>query len=237
MANFSGKVALVTGAAGNLGSAVSRAYLEAGAQVVLVDYKEQRLKEVFPDLIPSEEHVLAPSTDLTQAEEAQNMVQGAVDQLGSIDALVHTVGGFTMGDKVHEMDRDTWQGMIDLNVTTFLNMVQAVVPAMLEAGGGKIVSIGARPALEGKPKMGPYSVAKTAVLRLTESMSAELKGEGINVNCVLPGTIDTPENRTAMSDADFSKWVQPQSLADVILFLTSDAARDIHGAAIPVYGG
>jgi len=236
MDTFTGKVALVTGAAGNLGTAVSRAYLEAGAQVVLVDYKKDRLTETFPALHDSEEHYLAPSIDLTRAEDAQNMVQEAVDEMGKIDALVHTVGGFTMGDKVHEMDRDTLQGMIDLNVTTFLNMVQAVVPHMLEAGSGKIVSIGARPALEGKPNMGPYSVAKTAVLRLTESMSAELKGEGINANCILPGTIDTPENRTAMPGADYSKWVQLESLAEAILFLTSRAARDIHGVALPVYG-
>ena len=125
---------------------------------------------------------------------------------------------------------------MDLNVRTLLNISKAVVPHMLEKKTGKIISIGARHALSGKARMGSYSASKSAVLRLTESMAAELKSQGINVNCVLPGTIDTPENRKAMPDADTSKWVSPDSLAGIILFLTSDAARDINGAAIPVYG-
>jgi NAD(P)-dependent dehydrogenase (short-subunit alcohol dehydrogenase family) len=107
---------------------------------------------------------------------------------------------------------------------------------MLEAGSGRIITIGARTSLEGKPRMGAYSAAKAAVLSLTESMSAELKSENINVNCVLPGTIDTPPNRAAMPNANVEKWVTPESLAEVIMFLASDAARDIHGVAVPVFG-
>lgn len=236
MYDYESNVVMVTGAAGNLGSAVARAYQEAGANLIVVDYKEDRLQDMFPTWAGSEDHVLATSVDLTNPDEVMEMAQESVERLGKIDAVVHTVGGFSMGDRVHELEFETWEGMLELNARSLLIVSKAVVPHMLEAGAGKIVSIGARPSLQGKPKMGAYSVAKSAVLRLTESMSAELKGEGINVNCVLPGTIDTPPNREAMPNADFSKWVKPESLADVILFLTSRAARDIHGAALPVYG-
>jgi len=107
---------------------------------------------------------------------------------------------------------------------------------MLDQGSGKIIHTAARPGLEGAAGASAYSASKSAVIRLVESASAEVKQRGINVNCILPGTIDTPDNREAMPDADFSQWVNPESLADVILFLASDASRDIHGAAIPVYG-
>lgn len=236
MENYQDQVVMVTGATGNLGSAVSRAYLEAGANLVLVDHKADRLAEMYPELVSTDEHYLATSVDLTQPEIVEDMVQETMDRFGRIDVIVNTVGGFTMGQKVHEMDLETLNRMMQLNARTFLITSQSVIPHMLEAGKGKIVSIGARPSLEGKANMGAYSVAKSAVLRLTEAMSSELKAKGINVNCVLPGTIDTPPNREAMPNADFTKWVKPESLAEVILFLTSDAARDIHGAAIPVYG-
>jgi NAD(P)-dependent dehydrogenase (short-subunit alcohol dehydrogenase family) len=147
------------------------------------------------------------------------------------------VGGFTMGDPVHKTAAETWHGMLDLNAGTLLNAVRAVVPAMIAQKSGRIITIGARPSWEGKPNMGAYSAAKAAVLRLTESMAAELKSKGITANCLIPGTIDTPENRQAMPDADTANWVQPSSLAEVILFLASDQAGDIRGAAVPVYGG
>jgi NAD(P)-dependent dehydrogenase (short-subunit alcohol dehydrogenase family) len=236
MDDFTGQVVLVTGAAGNLGTAVSRAYLDAGATLVFVDHKAGRLQDMYPALASSDEHYLASSIDLTQPEDVEQMVQKTMDRFGRIDVVVNTVGGFTMGEKVHEMDLETLNGMMELNARTFLLTSKSIVPHMLEAGKGKIVSIGARPSQEGRANMGAYSVAKSAVLRLTETMSSELKAEGINVNCVLPGTIDTPTNREAMPDADYTKWVKPESLAEVILFLTSDAARDIHGAAIPVFG-
>jgi NAD(P)-dependent dehydrogenase (short-subunit alcohol dehydrogenase family) len=166
----------------------------------------------------------------------QGAVDNAVDQFGKIDCLVHTVGGFIMGETVAELSDQTWQKMIDLNLTTLLNIARSVIPHMIQAKSGKIVTIGARPSLAGKARMSAYSAAKGAVLRLTESMSAELKSSGINANCLIPGTIDTPENRQTMPDADTSRWVSPASLAEVIHFLCSPAADDIHGSAIPVYG-
>jgi NAD(P)-dependent dehydrogenase (short-subunit alcohol dehydrogenase family) len=130
----------------------------------------------------------------------------------------------------------TWEFMMNLNARTVFLVCRAVLPHMMQQNQGRIVSIAARAALTGKAKMAPYVASKSAVIRLTESMAAEVKEQAINVNCILPGTIDTPRNREEMPDADFKKWVTPEALAEVILFLSSDAARAINGAAIPVYG-
>jgi NAD(P)-dependent dehydrogenase (short-subunit alcohol dehydrogenase family) len=126
--------------------------------------------------------------------------------------------------------------MMDLNARSAFITSQAVIPQMLKQGSGAIIHIAARPGLAGRANMAAYSASKSAVIRLTESMAAEYKEAGIRVNCIIPGTIDTPQNRRDMPDAETSKWVEPESLAEVILFLASQAARDINGAAIPVYG-
>jgi NAD(P)-dependent dehydrogenase (short-subunit alcohol dehydrogenase family) len=230
------KVALITGPAGNLGSAVVELFGAEGIFLILLDHHQDRLRNIYPLLEKSNDHLLISSVDLTDSSTVKTAVQKAADHFGRIDILVHTAGGFKMGEKVHETTGKTWDEMMNLNVKTLLNVTNAVVPLMLEQKNGKIITIGARPALAGKARMGSYSAAKTAVLRLTESMSAELKSQGINVNCILPGTIDTPVNREAMPNVDPSKWVTPDSLAEVILFLSSEASRDIHGTAIPVYG-
>ena len=141
-----------------------------------------------------------------------------------------------MGHPVHETPENVWELMLDLNAKSVINVARAVVPKMLAAGRGKIVNVGAVAGLVGKMNMGAYSAAKSAVIRLTESMSAELRNKGVNVNCVLPSIIDTPQNRADMPGADPRRWVAPEALAEVILFLSSDAARAVHGAAIPVTG-
>ena len=164
------------------------------------------------------------------------MAHQAVARFGRIDVLVNTVGGFRAGTPVHETPLETWDFMFQLNARTAFLASRAVIPHMLQQGQGKLIHVAARAALTGAAKMAAYSVAKSAVVRLTESMAAELRRANIHVNCVLPGTIDTPQNRAAMPAADHSRWVKPEAIADVILFLASDAARAIHGAAIPVYG-
>src|SRR5581483_216805 len=163
-------------------------------------------------------------------------VKTAVADLPRIDILCNIAGGFRMGPAVHETPADLWKSMLDINAGTMLNTVQAVVPKMLANGGGKIVNVGAMGGTTGRPNMGAYSAAKSAVIRLTESMAAELREKNINVNCVLPSIIDTPANRADMPQADPKKWVAPADLANVIVFLSSDAARAIHGAAVPVVG-
>ncbi len=159
-----------------------------------------------------------------------------MDSFGRIDVLCNIAGGFRMGHPVHETPEDTWELMLDLNAKSVIHTARAVVPGMIAAGYGKIVNIAALAGLAGKANMGAYSAAKSAVIRLTESMSAELRDKGINVNCILPSIIDTPQNRADMPGADPRRWVAPEALAEVVLFLASDAARAIHGAAIPVTG-
>ena len=163
-------------------------------------------------------------------------MQAAGQRFGGIDVLCHLAGGFRMGEAVHETSDATWDFLLDLNARTLINIAHAVVPVMLAAGGGRIVTVGAGAAQKGAGRMGAYCAAKASVIRLTEAMSAELREQGINVNCVLPSIIDTPENRADMPQADPSRWVAPAALADVIAFLASDAARAVHGAALPVTG-
>ncbi|HEY0974873.1 MAG TPA: SDR family NAD(P)-dependent oxidoreductase [Solimonas sp.] len=227
------RVVLITGAAGSLGRAVTAAFQAAGARLALVDVSEAGLKAAYPD---ADARRLLIAADLTDPLSTQRAADGAFAHFGRIDALCNIAGGFTMGSKVHETTAAEWKKMMDLNAGTMLNCVQAVVPKMLAAGGGRIVNIGAGAGQKANGLMGAYSVSKSAVIRITEAMSAELREQNINVNCVLPSIIDTPPNRAAMPDADPKKWVAPQDLASVIRFLCSDEARAIHGAAIPVVG-
>lgn len=235
MADFTDKVIIVTGAAGNLGAAVARAFRAAGGKLVLVGHRRSKLEEAFADWLGAAD-VLLVEADLTVADQVNGMAGKVVEYFGHIDVLANVAGGFTMGAAVHETDLAIWEQMLDLNAKSVLLCAKAVVPTMLKQGGGKIVNVAARAGLEGKAKMGAYTVSKSAVIRLTESMAAELKNENINVNCILPGTIDTPQNRAAMPKANFDKWVAPEQLAQVILFLASEAATAVHGAAIPVTG-
>lgn len=236
MFDFSGRVAIVTGAGGNLGSAVARAFQEAGAHVVPVDRAEDRLAQVLPALAGSRDHLLMGGIDLTQPPDVQKLADAVMARFGRIDVLVNAAGGFRAGGPVHKMPLDTLDFMFNLNTRTVFIASQAVIPHMLAQGSGKIVNVAAKKGLEGAKNQSAYSVSKSGVIRLTESMANELRASGINVNCVLPSVIDTPDNREGMPDANFDQWVTPESLAAVILFLASDAARDVHGAAVPVYG-
>ncbi|MBM3346242.1 MAG: SDR family oxidoreductase [Betaproteobacteria bacterium] len=228
---FKGRNVLVTGAAGNLGKAVAAGFAAEGAALVLFDIDDKTLRAAFP----SGNHLLVPVNLLEPASVAA-AVELALKKVGRIDVLANIAGGFRMGDPVHATPVDTWRLMIELNAGTVMNMARAVVPNMLAHGGGKIVSIAATAGLGGKPDMGAYGASKAAVIRLTESMAGELRDKGINVNCVMPSIIDTPQNRSDMPSADPRKWVALEALAEVIMFLASDAARAVHGAAVPVVG-
>ena len=220
------RTVLLTGAAGNLGRAVAAAF--ADANLVLLDLKRGSLQD--------SDRQMFVETDLLNAQSVQAAVDKAVQRFKRIDVLCNIAGGFRMGSPVHETSDKDWDFMLNVNARTVLNMSRAVVPVMLKGGGGKIVNIGAFAAQKGAAQMGAYIASKSAVIRLTETMAAELREQNINVNCVLPTIIDTPENRKAMPDADPKRWVAPQDLAQVIAFLASDAARAIHGAALPVSG-
>ncbi len=236
MFDFTNRVVVITGAAGNLGVVTARAFQAAGASLVLVDRSPDRLPKLFPELADAPLHFLATSVDLGDVAAVETMAQEAVHRLGKIDVLVNTAGGYRAGLPLHEAPLEDWDFLLNLNAKSVLIACRAVIPHLLQQNAGKIINIASRAALQGEANAAAYSVSKTAVVRLTESMAAELKDHNINVNCILPGMIDTPPNRQAMPDADYSRWVAPEALTDVILFLASEAARALHGTALPVFG-
>ncbi|MDZ5459665.1 SDR family oxidoreductase [Azohydromonas lata] len=227
------RVVLITGAAGHLGRAVARHFMEAGDRLVLVDLDAQALREAFGE--DGGQRLLA-AADLLRPGAMEGVVRQALERFGRIDVLCNLAGGFRMGPAVHELAEADWDALLDLNARTVLHAVRAVVPHMLERGSGKVVNVGAHSAQRGVAQMGAYTASKSVVMRLTEAMAGELRGRGINVNCVLPSIIDTPDNRRDMPQADPSLWVAPADLAQVMGFLASDAARAVHGACVPVTG-
>jgi NAD(P)-dependent dehydrogenase (short-subunit alcohol dehydrogenase family) len=234
--NFAGQVVLITGAAGALGQVTARQFAAQGARLALTDYNAAGLAEACRDLQETHGAMLIGGVDVTASQPVHEMVEQIIKQWGQIDVLINIAGGWGGGRPVYETPVEEWDRLMNLNARSVFLVSGAVLPYMIRQNRGKIVSISARPALQGGAKSAAYSAAKSAVIRLTESMAAEVKAYAINVNCVLPSIIDTPVNRESMPDADFSKWVTPEALADVLLFLASDAARAIHGAAIPVFG-
>ena len=233
---FLGKVAVITGASGNLGSAIVRALKERGAKLALIDKNAESQRQKYPELADSDDYLLSDGIDLTQPDQVKDSLDAALSHFGRIDILINSAGGFRAGKPIHETSEETWQFMLDLNAGSVFSSSRIIIPMMIAAGGGKIVNVAARAGLVGAANMSAYSVSKSAVVRLTESIAAEVGDSGINVNCVLPGTIDTPQNRQAVPNGGFDRWVKPADLAEVILFLSSDHSRAITGAAIPVYG-
>ena len=231
--DFTGKTVMVTGAAGNLGRAVVDAFASRGANLVLL---VRDVAHASPAPGAEGERKMFVKADLLDADQVGAAAAQAVERFGGIDVLCNLAGGFRAGSPVHETTDQDWDFLLDLNARSLLHTARAVVPRMLAipGRGGRIVNVGANAALKGAALTGAYVASKSAVIRLTESMAAELRTHGINVNCVLPTIIDTPENRKAMPDADPKTWVAPEDLANVIVFLASPAAKAIHGAAIPV---
>ena len=227
------RTVLITGAAGHLGRAVAEAFAVQGAKLVLLDRQLEQLQHAFGNDSPDRLLIAADLLDRVQVDAA---VAKAANQFDTIDVLCNLAGGFAMGEAVHETSDKTWDTLFDLNAKTVLTMCRAVVPRMLTQGGGKIVNVGAAAAQKGAAQMGAYIASKAAMIRLTESMAAELRERHINVNCVLPTIIDTADNRKAMPDADPARWVATNDLANVIAFLASDQANAVYGAALPVTG-
>jgi NAD(P)-dependent dehydrogenase (short-subunit alcohol dehydrogenase family) len=234
MTELSDRVAVVTGAAGNLGRALSAALISRGAAVAMLDLSSDRLSDA-KDGLPAGAAAAFP-VDLLSSEDVVRAVAAITSRFGRIDILANVAGGFTMGPPLHETTDSDWDQMLDLNLRSVFYCCRAVVPTMLEQGEGAIINVSARAAINPKGNMGPYCASKAGVVALTESLAQEHKNAGIRVNCILPGTVDTPENRSAMPGQDHERWVPTSALADVMVFLASSAARCVTGAAIPVYG-
>jgi NAD(P)-dependent dehydrogenase (short-subunit alcohol dehydrogenase family) len=222
-----GKVIVVTGASGALGRVVAEVALARRARVAGVDYGTSQIAAT-PDRIE------LGGVDLSDAAQAKKAIDAVAAHFGKIDALINIAGGFAF-EAVAEGDPKTWQHMYALNVLTALNASRSAIPHLAASPAARIVNVGAMGALQAGGGMGAYAASKAGVHRLTEALAAEWKGK-ITVNAVLPSTIDTPANRASMPKADFGKWVTPQELADVILFLVSDAASAVTGALLPVSG-
>ena len=230
---FEDQVVVVTGGAGVLGQAVVQHFLARGAVVVSVDYNQALVDAAFPNPGP---HCHLAVCDLTSRDDCAALSEGLLQTHGAVDVLCNIAGGFQMGETVFETLDETWDFLFNLNTKSIIYMTQKIVPAMVAAGCGKVVNVGAVAATQGQAHMGAYLASKSATIRLTESLAEEVKQAGVNVNCVLPAVIDTPRNRSDMPDADFGQWVAPEHLAAVIGFLASAEAIAVHGAAIPVRG-
>jgi NAD(P)-dependent dehydrogenase (short-subunit alcohol dehydrogenase family) len=223
------KVALITGAKGGLGNFVTEAFLEAGATVVGVSRSIQASD--FPHA-----RFAAMPAELSSGEAARRLADEVAARFQKIDILVHLVGGFAGGKPVHQTDDETFERMLDVNLKSAFYMARAVLPHMRNRGGGRILAIGSRAAVEPSPGAGAYAASKAALVSLIRTIAAENKDRGISANVILPGMMDTPLNRKFDPQADFSKWVQPGQVASLLLSLASDAMPQVSGAAIPIYG-
>jgi NAD(P)-dependent dehydrogenase (short-subunit alcohol dehydrogenase family) len=222
---------VITGAAGTLGAAVARAFLAAGANVALIDRAAASLDPIKD---AGDSHVFLEGVDLTDPAAARRAMDAAASRLGGIDVLVNIAGGFRW-ETIADGSLETWDFLYSINLKTALCACKAAL-AHLPADRGRIINVGAAAAAKAGAGMGAYAASKAGVAKLTEALAEELKDKGITVNAVLPSIIDTPANRADMPKADFARWVEPRALADVIMFLSSRAARAITGASISVSG-
>jgi NAD(P)-dependent dehydrogenase (short-subunit alcohol dehydrogenase family) len=231
---MNGKVSLVTGADGGLGPHVTKAMLDAGFTVI----------GLAPRVHPSNfdhPHFTAMPVRLDSLDAAKKAVETILAHFGKIDVLAHLVGGFAGGQSIADMDDATFQSMFDINVNAAFHILRAVIPPMRQAKSGRIVAIGSRAAENPGANVGAYSASKAALVSLIRTVAIENKDAGITANVILPGTVDTPGNRKAMPTADTSQWVQPASVASLIVWLAGgaeggDTGNDVTGAVIPVYG-
>ncbi len=230
------RVVVINGASGGLGPAVVQSFADTGSKLVLTARGQEELERLAGNLALKPEQTMLFPADLTQLETVATLVQAVEDHFGSLDVVVHVTGGFRGGQPVHQIDPASWQSMLELNLHTAFFMAQNVLPGMLQRGYGKLIFVSSRSASQPSANLAEYTISKTGLDMLVRILAEETRQHGINVNAVAPSVIDTPANRTSNPKADYSRWVTPESIAGVIHFLASDAARDIHGAIVPVYG-
>ena len=235
-ARFEGKVVLVAGGTGGLGRAVTLAFLEEGATVAVTFRKQEELDSLEKRAGANVARLEAFAVDVTDEAAARQLVEKILATYGHLDALVNTVGGYAGGVKLWELETKVFEQMLALNLRSSYSLSRAAVRTMLKQGRGAIVNVAAKAAFDHSAGAAAYAATKTAAVAMMDSLAADVKGSGVRVNSILPSIIDTEANRKAMPNADFTKWPKPEDIARVILFLCSEDAKVIHGAAIPVYG-
>jgi NAD(P)-dependent dehydrogenase (short-subunit alcohol dehydrogenase family) len=223
------KIVLVTGANGGLGSSVTQAFLDAGA-IVIGASRNIRQSEFDSATFT------AISADLSSGQGARELIEELLSKFGRLDVLAYTVGGFAGGSAIADTDDPTFQNMFDVNLYSTFYLLRAAIPALRQSQAGRVIAIGSRAAVDPGANVGAYSASKAAMVSLIRTVALENQDVGMTANVILPGTIDTAANRKAMPKADFSKWVQPKSIASLMVWLASEAGKDVNGAAIPVYG-
>lgn len=233
MIDFTGQAVIVTGAAGNLGQAIARRLALLGADLVLADVRAEPLEALAAEL--KRPIALAPGLDLRTADGCARLAEAATARFGRIDGLANTVGTFKTTDVAAGAASD-WSFLMELNALSALRLSEAVLPTMRAQGYGRIVHTAAGAAQRSFAGASVYAASKAAVMRITEAIAEENKGYGVRANCVLPGTIDTPQNRASMPDADFSRWVSPTSIANAFAFLLSREAEGVNGTGLATVG-
>ena len=231
--DFSNRIVLITGGTGALGRAITKAFITSGATVIssyIVDREVDQLGAQIKSIV----HLI--KADLGKEEEVKKLISSILDKYDQIDILVNVVGGYIGGKSVTELDEKEWDLMMNMNLKSAFLISKNVIPQMISSKSGKIVYVSSRTGLKSTGYDSAYAASKSGLIRLVESLSEEVKELHINVNCIMPSTIDTEANRIAMPNADHGRWVKPQDLANIVLFLCSEDAKAITGAAIPTYG-
>ncbi len=223
------KIVFITGAKGGLGSFVTRRFLAAGATVVGTSRSISKEDFPQPNFIPL-------AVDFTQAAAVHDAIASVIGRFGKLDVLVHVLGGFAGGQTVAQTDDATWEQMRDLNLTSAFYVLRVAIPHLRKSGAGRIIAIGSLTAVAPHSRLGAYVTFKAALSTLVQTVALENKDAGLTANVVLPGTMDTPANRKSMPDADFSKWVQPGDVADLVLWIADERSAHVTGIAIPIDG-
>lgn len=232
-----GKVAIITGGTGALGSAFTKALLGTGARVAIPVHESRDPGSTAQTAAGEQDRLMHLSADLVSASDTWRFVQSVLKKWAGVDFLIHTVGTYAGGKRVDEVAPEEWDRMMDVNLKSAFLICHAALPSMRERGFGRIITIGAMPALRPAAKRGPYQISKRALITLTETIAEEVKGTGITANAIVPSTIVTPENIESMPDVDRSKWVTPEEIVALALFLCTPEARSINGNAIKIFGG
>jgi NAD(P)-dependent dehydrogenase (short-subunit alcohol dehydrogenase family) len=233
---FSGKVVLVAGGTGGLGRSVSLAFMREGASVIVTYRHAAEFASLKKEAAANAPNLEGHVVDMTDEAATAGFVADVLSRHGRLDAAVNTIGGYAGGIKLWDLETKTLDMMLNLNLRSGFTLARAVLPAMLKQRHGSIVNVAAKAAVDHGAGASAYAASKAAAVALMDSLAGDTKGSGVRVNSILPSIIDTPANRSAMPDSDFSAWPKPEDIAQVVLFLSSDMAVTVHGASIPVYG-